>query len=123
VSDLTRNDPRERELSPEERMARRERAKASEALKITNECFKQAAANLGFSREDTYEPENKEPVGREYIRIMRTLSTELLTTILEENEQDIVRRENSTIQEIIDEISHRILLKEDKNDKNLHVDT
>jgi len=81
-------------------------------LKITQQCYDTALNNLGIDNPGlarTQEGSNQ-IVGKEYIRLVRQLSTEDLTIVLRGHECDIVTREESTIQEILQELAERILI-------------
>lgn len=94
----------------------------SKSRLITNACYKKALANLGIDTASDFYYEEKrkrrQEIGREYIRLVRQLSEENLSLIIDEHEQGILYREDSTIHEILDELALRILLK-DQHDKNV----
>jgi len=79
------------------------------SLNWTNKCFHKALTNLGLTRE-TY-PEHREKVAKEYLRLVRALPSHMLETMIQENIAGVVRREDSTIAEILDELAYRILIR------------
>ena len=84
----------------------------SQSLGITNLAFQRACMNCGVmitDREDRYR--NKEKVGKEYIRLVRRLPSSTLELIIQEHLDDILTREEHTIQEIISELANRILIE------------
>jgi hypothetical protein len=82
----------------------------------TNECYKQTLVNLGIdSAKDDYWDQKrarKQEIGKEYIRLVRTLPEEVLSLIVDEHNKGILYREDSTIEEVLDELALRILLKD-----------
>lgn len=67
--------------------------------------------------------EHRKEISRWYIKFVRELSDDDLSLILQEAELGIQGRDESTIQEILDELSIRILLRDNSNDKNLSINT
>ena len=87
----------------------KQRAMKSEALQATNIIYKKALSNLGLEHGQWWEHEVK--IGVEYRKLLRTLPTSILETIIQENLEDIVRRDDSTIEEILSELANRILIE------------
>ncbi len=92
----------------------------SRSVKNTTACFNKALEILGIDKIDREARIGRKPeIGREYIRLVRTLPEWMLTEIIEEHENGILLREDSTIEEILDELALRILLKESNHGTHL----
>ena len=85
----------------------------STSLKLTNKCYDMALAELGFSRDSMPGAlrEHREKIGMIYRKFVRGLPTNHLETIIQENLDDVVRRDDSTIEEILSELANRILIE------------
>lgn len=83
----------------------------------TNKCYQQALENLNISNKaDVWQaqinPDIRKIVGKEYIRLIKQLPTETLDHILQAHEYEIVIREESTVQEILQELFDRTFLRQ-----------
>lgn len=89
----------------------------AKSMVITNVIYKEVLVKLEITDRQSQE-RYREDIGRQYIRDVRRLNSSDLELILQEYEDGLVNRDDSTIQEILDELASRILIG-DGDDENV----